>query len=228
MKRSALLAAAAVLALAGCSNTPPPASESVQKYYNENVANAKPVLPVSSGAPAKPVSLISDSHAHNASSWWRETIGAGAVPGAQMHNVQSFPGSDSESILRRVEPVKYAGGYVVLQAGTNDLRQGDDAAQTVAGVKTVVALIRENQGKPVLALVPPSDEQPAVAKAVNELLVQWADAEKIPVVDVYTPVADPDGSWKDGLSDDMIHANKAGAAKMAAAAQVRLTAIFQP
>jgi hypothetical protein len=86
--------------------TPPPVSEQVQKYYDENVKN-KTAGPVAVQSKAVPVHLISDSHAHNAGSWWRQTIGAGAIEGATMGSAQSFPGADSEAITSQLKAVDY-------------------------------------------------------------------------------------------------------------------------
>ena len=78
---------------------------------------------------------------------------------------------------------------------------------------------------PVAALVPPANARPAEAVQLNALIRQVAEAQKITVIDVYTPVASKDGSLVDGLTDDGIHSNKAVADLMAAAAMKQLPSL---
>ena len=68
MKRFALVTAAAIIALTGCSYSPPPVSDQVQKYYDENVASRKATPPAAAGPK---VAFLGDSY----------TAGSGANPG---------------------------------------------------------------------------------------------------------------------------------------------------
>lgn len=99
MKRISLVTVATLIALTGCSSEPPPISEKVQKYYDENVANAKAALPSTTATPLtvtpldairarvaddKPltVSVLGDSTGNDAGEWvdlWARHLAANAT-----------------------------------------------------------------------------------------------------------------------------------------------------
>ena len=70
--------------------------------------------------------------------------------------------------------------------------------------------------------MPRSDRFGAQVVELNAILQRDAAQQGLAVIDVYSPVADRDGTWADGLTTDGIHANKAGSDKMAAAAVQQL------
>lgn len=181
--------------------------------------------PNDTGSSLVVVSVLSDSHAYNAGSWWRQTIVAGAVPGAEMGAFQSQPGAESTSLVKRLDAAAADGGLVLVQAGTNDIIAGKTPAEALTGIEALWDGIKQRGATPVAMLEPPSDKHGGKTVALNDLIRQAAKARHMALIDVFTVVANSDGTWKDGLTKDGIHANAAGSAPMAAAAQTQLTAL---
>ncbi len=171
------------------------------------------------------VSVLSDSHAYNEGSWWRQTVLAGTVPGAVTGAFESQPGANAEVLLDRMDGAAANGGLVLIQAGTNDLLSAITPADTVARVAVLWDGIAARGATPVAVLVPPSATRAAETAELNALLTEAATARGIAVIDVYTPVTNGDGTWIEGYSGDGIHALPDGAALMADAAREQLTAL---
>lgn len=172
--------------------------------------------------PTTSVGILSDSHANNADSWWRQTIVADAVPGLTMGSFESQPGAETSSLIPRLDAATTDADMVVVQAGTNDLlsaRTPEDAAQ---GLFSLWDGIKERGAQPIASLVPPSDARPAEVVVLNDLIREEAENQGIPLIDVYSTVANEDGAWAAGLSDDGVHSNKEGSDRMASAAQDQL------
>jgi lysophospholipase L1-like esterase len=229
LKRFALVSAAAVLALAGCSSGQEPVPASVQSYYDEHVANAKPTMPGTSTPTAAPtvVSIVSDSHAYNAGSWFRQTVEAGKVPGTTLGAFASQPGASATVLTAKLDEATKNKGVVIVQAGTNDLLAATGAQKTAENVEALVEGVQDRGAKPVLALIPPSATRGPEVVATNKLLTAYAGANKIGVLDLTTGVTNQDGKWKDGLSDDGTHANADGAKIMADAAAQQLPSLVR-
>jgi lysophospholipase L1-like esterase len=151
--------------------------------------------------------VLSDSP--DTGAWLRGTVEAGRVDGYQVGRVATRSGADTEAIHALV-PRATDADWVVVQAGTNDLLGGDTPRQAVSGVKSLVSDVRAEGPSVIVALVPPSDERPTRVQQVNNRLQRWASQKGIGVLDVYSPVADSDGSYRAGLSDDGVRANAAG------------------
>jgi lysophospholipase L1-like esterase len=212
------LALLAVLALgvAGYSVLKPAASKP------EAAFTPAPITAPTTPAPAKIVSVLSDSHANNADSWWRQTAAAGKVPGLALGAFESQPGAMSTSLAARLDAATAKKGLVIVQAGTNDLLALKTPAQAAAGVQALWQGIKDRGATPVAALVPPSDKAPDGVVQLNDLLARAAAAQGLKVIDVYHAVANPDGTWAAGTTADGTHANKAGSDRMATAASEQL------
>lgn len=171
------------------------------------------------------VSVLSDSHAYNAGSWWRQTVVAGSVPDAELGAFQSQPGAESTSLVKRLDAAAAPGGLVLVQAGTNDIIAGKTPAEALTGIEALWDGIAERGSTPVAMLEPPSNKHGGKTVELNDLIRKAAAKRGLALVDVYTVVANPDGTWRHGLTTDGIHANAAGSAPMAAAAQDQIEAI---
>lgn len=204
---------------------PPAVSEKVQSYYDEHVANAKPTLPGSTAAATVTVSILSDSHAFNADSWWRQTVVANKVPGLIVGAFESQPGAMSSSLAPRVEAAVSKQGKVIVQAGTNDLLSGAAPADAAKGVMALWQEIKDRGATPVAALVPPSNDFPEAVVELNAMLTEAAAAQQLAIIDVYAPVANPDGTWANGTTTDGVHSNKTGSDLMTAAALKQLPSL---
>lgn len=185
-------------------------------------SQAGPIPTYSSASSTVRVSILSDSHAYNANSWWRQTVAAGTVDGISMGKFDSTPGVDTEHLKAQAADSASEGGWVIVQAGTNDLLSGRTPQQALDGLTTLWDDVDKANAKPIAALVPPSDERPADVVKLNELIQQEATARGIPLLDVYSVVAADDGSWAGGHSTDGRHADPEASDKMADAAQTQL------
>ena len=167
--------------------------------------------------PAVPLSVLSDSHAYFAESWWRQTVVANAVEGASTGATASQPGAVADTIASGLDEAAAAApnGYVLVQAGTNDLLAGSSPARASADIQSLWQGVRDRGSTPIAVLVPPSSEVGAEVIELNRLLAGAARAEGIAILDVYTPVAEADGGWQAGTSDDGKHANLEGASLQA-------------
>jgi lysophospholipase L1-like esterase len=228
LKRFALLAVAA-LVLSGCAAEQAPVPASVQSYYDEHVANAKATLPATAAPAVAPVivSILSDSHAFNAGSWFRSTVEAGTVLGVKLGAFASQPGASASVLAAKLDEATEKKGVVIVQAGTNDLLSALGSDQTAINIEALAEGVKARGAKPVLALLPPSAKRGPEVLATNKLLTAYAATHQIGLLDLTTTVATPDGQWKDGLSDDGTHANAAGAKIMAEAAAQQLPALLR-
>lgn len=168
-------------------------------------------------SPTVPVSVLSDSHAYFAESWWRQTVVANAVEGASEGAFASQPGAVADTIASGLDEASAAAqnGYVLVQAGTNDLLAGSSPARAASDVQSLWEGVRDRGSTPIAVLVPPSSEVGAEVIELNLLLAGAARADGIAILDVYTPVADAGGRWQAGTSDDGKHANLEGATRQA-------------
>lgn len=167
--------------------------------------------------PAIPVSVLSDSHAYFAASWWRQTVEANAIEGVSMGAFASQPGAVADTIASGLDEAAAAAqnGYVLVQAGTNDLLAGSSPARAASDIQSLWAGVRDRGSTPIAVLVPPSSEVGAEVIELNLLLAGAARADGIAILDVYTPVAEAGGGWQAGTSDDGKHANIEGATRQA-------------
>lgn len=189
-----------------------------------------PRVPAAVGVEAKPtdeaiaVSLLSDSHAFNAGSWWRQTMETG-MPGLTIGAWESQPGASAEVLADRLDAATARGGLVVVQAGTNDLMSGFDADGAYRNIVALWDGIEQRGATPVAALVPPSDARGDQVDRLNTLITEGAGDRGLYVIDVYSDVATEDGTWAPGLSADGIHSNDDGSALMAEAARGQLESL---
>jgi lysophospholipase L1-like esterase len=155
---------------------------------------------------------------------WGDDLG-GAFPGVKVAN-RGISGDTTRGVLIRLKEdvlaLKPTG--VVLLIGTNDLEE-NAAPQTVAeNLKLILAELKSHDAKMpiVLCRVFPSSatkKRPAdKIKEVNQLYQAAVKGDaQVTVVDTWSLFADPGGEAKTEEFPDLLHPNKAGYAKWAAA-----------
>jgi lysophospholipase L1-like esterase len=155
---------------------------------------------------------------------WGDDLG-GAFPGVKVAN-RGISGDTTRGVLIRLKEdvlaLKPTG--VVLLIGTNDLEE-NAAPQTVAeNLKLILAELKSHDAKMpiVLCQVFPSSatkKRPAdKIKEVNQLYQAAVKGDaQVTVVDTWSLFADPGGDAKTEEFPDLLHPNKAGYAKWAAA-----------
>lgn len=103
---------------------------------------------------------------------------------------------------------------VFIVAGTNDIVQGSTdssiANLTAMNTRLVAAGIR-----PVFGLLPPNDKRTAATLTFDGKLRVWAASNHIQLFDFFTPLADPDGKYRTGMTEDGTHPTKEAASLMA-------------
>lgn len=224
----AVITGALVLTIALAPKSEPVVSDKVQSYYDEASKKTAGATPTADPA-AVPVvvSVLSDSHAFNAGSWFRNTVEAGKVPGVKMGVFVSQPGASAEVLAGKLDEASASKGVVIIQAGTNDLLSARGSENTVAGIEALVEGVKERGAKPVLALIPPSAERGYEVLDANALLTEYAKANKVGVLDLTSSVATETGEWKDGLSGDGVHANPAGSKLISDAAAQQIPVLIR-
>jgi lysophospholipase L1-like esterase len=122
-------------------------------------------------------------------------------------------------------------GAVMILAGTNDVLQGDTAAH----IFTVLTGMYDNaraDGLPfAVCTLPPMAASAglahnAVIVDLNSRLRAYAQAQKIPLADYYTALADPvSGELQAAFSSDNVHLTAAGYAAISPVASKAISAI---
>lgn len=135
-------------------------------------------------------------------------------------------GSTSDKVLAHVDvALTSSADTVLVLAGTNDIFLKHDADMTVRNIASIHDKLKAAGVDEVFGLLPPSNHDPKMIMAVNEKLRAWAAAEHVTIVDYWTPLADPDGTYKDGFDreGDGVHPSPSAAKLMAAETVKTLT-----
>jgi lysophospholipase L1-like esterase len=155
---------------------------------------------------------------------WGEDFSA-AFPGMKIAN-RGISGDTSRGVLIRLKEdvlsLKPTG--VVLLIGTNDLEEQADPETIAANLKLILAALKEHDAKMpvVLCQVFPSSESKkrsaARIKKVNQLYAAAVKGNaQVTLVETWTLFANAEGDAKPGEFPDLLHPNKAGYTKWAAA-----------
>ncbi len=155
---------------------------------------------------------------------WGDNMGNN-FPGVKVAN-RGISGDTTRGVLLRLQDDVLAlhPSGVVLLIGTNDLEEQADPEVIVANLKLIIAALKQHNAKMpiVLSQVFPSSaskKRPAEAiKKINQLAAAAVkgDAQVI-VLDTWTLFADAQGDAKKEEFPDLLHPNKIGYAKWAAA-----------
>ena len=150
---------------------------------------------------------------------------SGYFPGVKIAN-RGISGDTSRGVLIRLKEdvLSLQPAAVVLLIGTNDLEEQADPETIAANVKLILAALKEHDAKlpVVLCQVFPSAEakrRPAgKIKKVNQLCAAAVKGDaQVTLVETWTLFAGAQGDAKPGEFPDLLHPNKAGYAKWAAA-----------
>lgn len=193
MKRFALLALAA-LTLAGCASEPPPVSERVQQYYNENVVN-RPTEAPKMAVPS--VAVVGDSYSAGASNTvlWHQVI-ARTLP-AKVTDVSlggagyAVPGRD---FAAQVQKLPATSDLVIVAGSRND----QDAPGNVGpAARSLYAAIKAKAPAAKIVVIGPiwdSSKPSAGAVSANEEVRAAAKEAKLPFIDALAEnwLSDPD------------------------------------
>lgn len=214
---AAVLAAATALT-AGCAQTPPPVSDKVQKYYDENVANAKATLPperviqkaaflgdsYTFGSGATSMQLRWSSIVARSLSWGEVNVGVG---GTGYSNAGTKSGGTTY-IDRVAKVVASKPAIVVVSGGRNDLVQKDFQIVEDSVSKTFADLRAGLPKAKIIALSPVWDAStpPVELAAVAEDVRTAVEA----VGGTYVDIGQPLKSHPNLLIDDAVHPNDAG------------------
>jgi lysophospholipase L1-like esterase len=130
----------------------------------------------------------------------------------------AVPGAMTADMRDGVGPLR--ADALVIMAGTNDVRRNvrwDESAAALDGIVRIVGIDRVL----VCSIVPLADD-PAAAQAFNSRLRVLADKEGWEFADTAAVVRGDGGRWLPGMSDDGIHPNAVGAARIGAAVHAAL------
>ena len=155
---------------------------------------------------------------------WGDNMG-GAFPGAKVAN-RGISGDTTRGVLIRLKEdvldLKPAG--VVLLIGTNDLEEKAEPEVIAGNLKLIIAELKKHDAKMpiVLCQVFPSSAsktRPAdKIKKVNQLYAAAVKGDaQVTLIETYTLFADAQGDAKKDEFPDLLHPNKSGYAKWAAA-----------
>lgn len=160
-------------------------------------------------------------------SWWATSVEVGLVPGISTGlRIGSGDLTIAEVRSQAEGAATPEGQPVVIQVGTEDIVEGASAVQIDQSMRSLWQMIIDRGGRPIAALLPPSNTFPGSVVAVNSQIRASAAEEGIAVLDVITPVSAVDGTWVAGLSDDGRQPNALGSAAMAAAVSDQLPALL--
>jgi len=159
---------------------------------------------------------------------WGDDLG-GAFPGMKVAN-RGISGDTTRGMLLRLRDdvlaLKPTG--IVMLMGTNDLEEGAEPETIAGNFKLIVAeLKRHNADLPIVvcSVFPSSATKKRPAdkiKKVNELYAAAVKGDaQVTLIDTWTLFADAQGDAKAAEFPDLLHPNKAGYAKWAAALRPR-------
>jgi lysophospholipase L1-like esterase len=155
--------------------------------------------------------------------WWSASVGAGAVPGVTAGVRVGGSEANTASLASQLATAEVSSGRLMLvQAGTQDIVDGATGEQIDAGIRSLWTSVTDRGGRPVAVLLQPSNTFPGSVIAVNGLIRASALAQGVAVLDLTTPVANADGTWAAGLSDDGLQPNAAGTALLVQAVSSQL------
>jgi len=150
---------------------------------------------------------------------------SGAFPGVKVAN-RGISGDTSRGVLIRLaeDVLALEPRAVVLLIGTNDLEEQADPETIAGNVRLILAELKKGRpGMPVvLCEVFPSSESKkrpsAKIKKLNQLFAGIVKTEpQVTLIETWKLFADPAGDAKPGEFPDLLHLNRLGYAKWAAA-----------
>ncbi|MGY1754598.1 GDSL-type esterase/lipase family protein [Blastococcus sp. SYSU D01042] len=129
-----------------------------------------------------------------------------------------IPGDTTTGMLDRFERdvAVHEPRVVVILGGTNDLAVGRSAEDVLGTLEQLAGRVRELDAVPVLATVPPRTDGDLTEQVadLNAAIRAYGERSGTRVIDFSSVLADDDGDWLPGSTDDGVHPTEAAAAAM--------------
>ncbi len=134
---------------------------------------------------------------------------------------EGINGNTTGDMLRRFERsvLVHRPDYVVIMGGTNDVVWRESHDRIVSNLKALVDLAVANGIRPVLGLLIPIDDEEMERRLarIRQWMREYAQENKIPVIDFYSAFVDEDGRLIQSYFLDGAHPSREGYAAMAKA-----------
>jgi lysophospholipase L1-like esterase len=217
-RRSALGAALAVgaLTLSGCSDDRDLAAASTASLTSTAVTLYGDSITTGNGTNAIHVTMTENPDS------WPHYLGDSPVT---LADITALNGITAEDILPYAQTA--TSDVLLLELGANDLlavNEGMNLDETLAWFQKSISLLVERTGKSgkdviMTAIGPrPSDQAPEQTDPFNAAMKAWSTSQKFWWTDPWPNLKGTTlGAYKDGLSDDGVHPNAAGAPILGAA-----------
>lgn len=205
---SAVVLAGSLALATGCASEPPPVSDKVQAYYDENKGK---IGPSETEAPLTFAAYGDSITEANSPNYVGGQIGDGSwvyhavAAGPQFVGGWADGGAPTTSMVKNAAPV--SADALVILAGTNDLgRRPIEESQ--ANIEAIAATV----GAPrvVVSAVPPLNKAPHLATEYNAAMQAFVVSKGWQWVDPMTEVRAGD-VWAEGMTSDGTHPTPAAA-----------------
>ena len=144
---------------------------------------------------------------------WGSWVPSAEGPGVDLIGGWAVSGATTAAMRAGVRPLE--ADALVVMAGTNDVRRDVPWAESAAALEGIVATVGVD--RVLVCSIVPLAEDPGAATEYNSRLAELAATEGWEFVDSGASVRDPSGTWLPGMTDDGVHPNVAGAARIGAA-----------
>jgi lysophospholipase L1-like esterase len=133
------------------------------------------------------------------------------------------PGNTTSQMRARLskDVYPYKPQVLLVLGGTNDLGYGISESAIIANLRAIVVDAKAHKVMPILINVPP-DAYPSMApkiRSLNAAILKLANSQKIHVVDLYSALANSNGTFDPKYTSDGLHFSDLGC--QAAANQIR-------
>lgn len=191
-----------VLAAAGCSQSPPPVSPQVQKYYDEHVVNQRVTPAVEPLTYAAFGDSITEGDSPDFAAGRFGSLSWAQYLGGDFRFIGGWAasGAQTDVILQNAKPVEAE--VLVLVVGANDYANGVPFERTAANIVGMVK--NSGVGRVVISAVPPRDATPELTAEFNQGLERLAGNKSWEFVDAPAGVRAGD-VYAPGMSHDGVH-----------------------
>ena len=172
------------------------------------------------------VSVLGDEHVLREGSWFYRAVPA--EPGSSLERgallaEEGASVSSLEDLTDQILPTD----IVLVAVGAVDVAAGETAPMIMKDIRDLLRAVRNQDAKPVLVLVPPSDDRGFLTKLLNRKIQMYAERRRTAVIDIYSDYAEQTGKWLPRFTDDGEFANEKASEKQAAKVARRLEEILQ-
>ncbi len=150
-----------------------------------------------------------------ASDFSRWAAGRLVVAALEPRQLEVHPPEDAirpVPLHRRVE-LENKPNYVFILGGTNDLGTGVSQATIIANLRAIITDSIAHKVVPIVINVPPDTYSSMAPKidSLNAAIVHLANAYKVVVVDIHTPLSSASGTYQARYTSDGLHLSSLGA-----------------